>query len=123
MVMNSVATTKTANMMIAVQFVGCVGKATPEEMLALSRFGEHLGLAFQIQDDILDVTGTSKELGKTAGKDESSEKSTYPSLLTLPKAKEKLDFHAKEALDAIGTLDGDKTLLKELTALIVKRKN
>lgn len=100
-----------------------LGKATLEEMLALSRFGEHLGLAFQIQDDILDVTGTSKELGKTAGKDESSEKSTYPSLLTLPKAKEKLDYHAAEALRAIRSLDGEKPLLEELTALIVKRKN
>ncbi|MBZ5201364.1 polyprenyl synthetase family protein [Planomicrobium chinense] len=100
-----------------------LGKATPEEMLALSRFGEHLGLAFQIQDDILDVTGTSQELGKTAGKDESSEKSTYPSLLTLPKAKEKLDYHAAEALQAIQGLGGQKGLLEELTALIVKRKN
>ena len=91
--------------------------------MALSRFGQHLGLAFQIQDDILDVTGTSEELGKTAGKDESSEKSTYPGLLTLPKAKEKLDYHAGEALKAIAELGGTKPLLEELTALIVKRKS
>jgi geranylgeranyl diphosphate synthase, type II len=100
-----------------------LAKASAEEIMALSRFGEHLGLAFQIQDDILDVTGTSEELGKTAGKDESSEKSTYPSLLTLPKAKEKLAFHAAEALRALDSLNRDLPLLRELTGLIVQRKN
>ncbi len=100
-----------------------LSQAKPETIIALSRFGEHLGLAFQIQDDILDVTGTSEELGKTAGKDENSEKSTYPGILTLPRAKEKLDFHASEALNAIGGLYGEMALLKELTAMIVKRKN
>lgn len=100
-----------------------LAKASADEMVALSKFGQHLGLAFQIQDDILDVTGTSQELGKTAGKDESSEKSTYPGLLTLPKAKEKLDFHAGEALKAVAELGGQKPLLEELTALIVKRKS
>ena len=100
-----------------------LGQAKPEEMVALGKFGEHIGLAFQIQDDILDVTGTSQELGKTAGKDESSAKSTYPGLLTLPKAKEKLDFHAHEALQALAVLRGKTALLEELTALIVKRKS
>lgn len=100
-----------------------LGKAQPEEMVALGKFGEHIGLAFQIQDDILDVTGTSQELGKTAGKDETSAKSTYPGLLTLPKAKEKLDFHAEEALQALAVLRGKSTMLEELTALIVKRKS
>ncbi|AIY05318.1 geranyltranstransferase [Planococcus sp. PAMC 21323] len=102
---------------------GILAQATNEEIVALSQFGQHLGLAFQIQDDILDVTGTSQELGKTAGKDETSEKSTYPSLLTLPKAKEKLDFHATEAVNALHKLTGEKTLLLELTQLIVQRKN
>lgn len=102
---------------------GILAQASNEEMMALSRFGEHLGLAFQIQDDILDITGTSQELGKTAGKDETSEKSTYPSLLTLPKAKEKLDFHASEAIKALESLEGEKSLLLQLTQLIVQRKS
>ena len=102
---------------------GILAQATNDEIVALSRFGEHLGLAFQIQDDILDVTGTSQELGKTAGKDETSEKSTYPSLLTLPKAKEKLDFHASEAIKALESLEGEKSLLLQLTQLIVQRKS
>lgn len=102
---------------------GILAQASNEEIMALSRFGEHLGLAFQIQDDILDVTGTSQELGKTAGKDETSDKSTYPSLLTLPKAKEKLDFHASEAIKALESLEGEKSLLLQLTQLIVQRKS
>ena len=102
---------------------GILAQASNEEIIALSRFGEHLGLAFQIQDDILDVTGTSQELGKTAGKDETSEKSTYPGLLTLPKAKEKLDFHASEAIKALESLEGEKSLLLQLTQLIVQRKS
>lgn len=102
---------------------GILAQASNEEIVALSRFGEHLGLAFQIQDDILDVTGTSQELGKTAGKDESSEKSTYPGLLTLPKAKEKLDYHASEAIKALESLKGEKPLLLQLTHLIVQRKS
>jgi len=102
---------------------GILAQASNDEMMALSRFGEHLGLAFQIQDDILDVTGTSEELGKTAGKDETSEKSTYPGLLTMPKAKEKLDFHASEAIKALESLKGEKSLLLQLTQLIVQRKS
>ncbi|MBT2582276.1 polyprenyl synthetase family protein [Planococcus sp. ISL-109] len=97
--------------------------ASSQQLVALSTFGRHIGLAFQIQDDILDVTGTSEELGKTAGKDESSEKSTYPGILTLPKAKEKLDFHAQQALEALASLPGEQQLLKELTELIVERKS
>lgn len=100
-----------------------LAQAKPDTILSLAKFGDHLGLAFQIQDDILDVTGTSEELGKTAGKDENSEKSTYPGILTLPRAKEKLDHHASEALLAIEGLNGDMALLKELTAMIVQRKN
>ncbi len=102
---------------------GILAQASNEEIVALSRFGEHIGLAFQIQDDILDVTGTSQELGKTAGKDESSEKSTYPGILTLPKAKEKLDYHASEAIKALESLKGEKSLLLQLTHLIVQRKS
>ncbi|MFP3357553.1 polyprenyl synthetase family protein [Planococcus sp. SIMBA_143] len=97
--------------------------ASSEQLVALSTFGRHLGLAFQIQDDILDVTGTSEELGKTAGKDETSDKSTYPGILTLPKAKEKLDYHAQQALNALSELPGEQQLLKELTELIVQRKS
>ncbi|AQQ53026.1 polyprenyl synthetase family protein [Planococcus lenghuensis] len=93
----------------------------PGEIPVYAAFGRHLGLAFQIQDDILDVTGSSAELGKTAGKDAASDKSTYPGLLTLPKAQEKLVHHAEAAKTALQKLPGDHLLLEQLTDLIVHR--
>jgi geranylgeranyl pyrophosphate synthase len=65
---------------------GMVGCATPAQVDALDRFGHVLGLAFQIMDDVLDVTATSETLGKTAGKDTAVQKSTYPALLGLEQA-------------------------------------
>lgn len=96
---------------------------SPKEIPVYAAFGKHLGLSFQIQDDILDVTGSSAELGKTAGKDAASDKSTYPGLLTLPKAKEKLIHHAEAAKRALQKLEGDHVLLEQLTDLIVRRTN
>lgn len=84
-------------------------------------YAYHIGLAFQIKDDILDIEGTSEELGKTAGKDVASDKSTYPALLTLDGAKEKLQLHYEAALTALGKLPSDSTLLEELATYIVKR--
>ncbi|MGH8457687.1 MAG: farnesyl diphosphate synthase [Stenotrophobium sp.] len=69
---------------------------------ALDRYGKCIGLAFQIQDDVLDIEGSSGDLGKTAGKDSSSLKSTYPSVLGLPAAKQRaaeLFGEADSALD------------------------
>ena len=88
---------------------------------ALVAYAHHIGLAFQIQDDILDVVGTSEELGKTAGKDEASEKSTYPSLLTLDGARKKLDEHYHLAIEALKNISADPTLLIEFADFIVKR--
>ena len=71
---------------------------------ALDRYGKCVGLAFQIQDDILDIESNSATLGKTAGKDEASRKSTYPSVLGLPAAKTRaaeLFDGAESALDAV----------------------
>ncbi|MFJ7735505.1 polyprenyl synthetase family protein [Lysinibacillus sp. NPDC097287] len=97
--------------------------ATPEERAILVEYAHHIGLAFQIQDDILDIEGTSEELGKTAGKDEASDKSTYPALLTLDGAKEKLSEHYNYAIAALEKLDVDTSLLREFAAYIVHRKN
>ncbi len=95
--------------------------ASDEERAILRDYAYHIGLAFQIKDDILDIEGTTEELGKTAGKDVASDKSTYPALLTLDGAKEKLDIHYKGALTALGKLPSDSTLLEELATYIVKR--
>ncbi|PYF03033.1 polyprenyl synthetase family protein [Ureibacillus chungkukjangi] len=97
--------------------------ATKEERAALVEYAHHIGLAFQIQDDILDIVGTSEELGKTAGKDVQSDKSTYPALLTLEGANAKLEEHYDFALSALTKIEKNTSLLEEFASYIVKRNN
>lgn len=97
--------------------------ASTEEQAVLVEYAHHIGLAFQIQDDILDIEGTTEELGKTAGKDVASDKSTYPALLTLEGAKAKLAEHYNYAIAALEKLAVDASLLREFAAYIVHRKN
>ena len=68
-----------------------LGGADEKQIEAIKEFGEKFGLAFQIKDDILDVTSTTEEMGKTTGKDENSNKSTYVTIFGVEKSKEKLN--------------------------------
>ncbi|WP_017380062.1 polyprenyl synthetase family protein [Paenisporosarcina sp. TG-14] len=88
---------------------------------SLTDFGYHIGLAFQIQDDILDIEGTTEILGKTAGKDVASEKNTYPALLTLDGAKSKRDWHYKLAILSLRDITKEPGLLDEMATYIVNR--
>ena len=97
--------------------------ASKADRAALVNYGHHIGLAFQIQDDILDITASSEQLGKTAGKDLISEKSTYPSLLTLEGAKQKLDEHYEAAIQSLQNLSIDTELLSQFAQYIVKRNS
>ncbi|MFC7684760.1 polyprenyl synthetase family protein [Ureibacillus sp. GCM10028918] len=97
--------------------------ATMDERKALVEYAHHIGLAFQIQDDILDIVGTSEELGKTAGKDVESQKSTYPALLSLEGAKAKLEEHYGLAVSALEKIEKNTSLLEEFASYIVKRNN
>lgn len=86
-------------------------------------FALHLGLAFQIRDDILDIEGNEEKIGKRIGSDANNHKSTYPSLLTMEGAKEALTKEialAKQSLRATGL---DTTLLEELTDLVATREH
>lgn len=97
---------KTAAMLTtAVKLGGMCADAPPEQLAALETFGRAAGLAFQIIDDILDVTQTSEKLGKSAGKDVASEKSTYPALLGLEASRDeahRLTHEAHRALEVFG---------------------
>ncbi|MER1956594.1 MAG: polyprenyl synthetase family protein [Solibacillus sp.] len=97
--------------------------ASEEDRKALVAYAHHIGLAFQIQDDILDIEGTSEELGKTAGKDVAAEKSTYPALLTLDGAKQKLNEHYNFAIEALQKVSIETTLLQQFAQYIVRRSN
>ncbi|MEC1290879.1 polyprenyl synthetase family protein [Bacillus mojavensis] len=95
--------------------------ASEEEIETLRAFSSHIGIGFQIRDDILDVEGSEEKIGKRVGSDTTNEKSTYPSLLSLEGAKKKLDGHIEEAKRLIGGLSLQKDLLYELCDLIAAR--
>ena len=80
---------------------GMTANATVRQLDALTTFGYNLGLAFQVIDDILDVTQSTEQLGKTAGKDEAVDKATYPSILGLEKSKKEAARLTKKALTAL----------------------
>ncbi|MFE4238509.1 polyprenyl synthetase family protein [Peribacillus butanolivorans] len=113
---------KTGKLLTASIISGAIlAGANNEQHQHLRDFAYHLGLAFQIRDDILDIEGSVELIGKPVGSDEGNHKSTYPSLLTLDGAKEKLDYHIKLAHNALGNTNLQTSLLNELTDLIATR--
>jgi geranylgeranyl diphosphate synthase type II len=89
----------------------------------LTRFAYHIGLAFQIRDDILDLEGNEELIGKPVGSDTENQKSTYPALLGLDGAKESLQFHIQSAKQALATSRLDVETLTAITDLIGLRNN
>lgn len=89
----------------------------------LERYAKAIGLAFQVQDDILDIVGETNKMGKTVGADENLNKSTYPKLLGLEGAKQKAEALYQTALIALDELPFNSIALKELAKFIVKREN
>lgn len=96
--------------------------ATDEQLLALTKFADLLGLAFQITDDILDVEGTEEELGKPVGSDEKNHKSTYVSLYGLEAAHELAAKTVDEALECLEMFGENAEPLREITRLMTNRK-
>ena len=104
----------------------CVSGVPVAVQTALARFGQALGLAFQVVDDVLDVTADSATLGKTAGKDEAADKPTYVALMGLEAAKSYADALAHQAMQALadtGLPDARLDALRGLTAMVVQRNN
>jgi geranylgeranyl diphosphate synthase type II len=97
--------------------------ATEEEIQACSTFARDIGLAFQVADDILDVTATSEELGKTAGKDEDTDKTTYVKLLGLDGARAEAERLKEEAISSLERFGAKAAPLRAITEYIVKRTN
>jgi geranylgeranyl diphosphate synthase, type II len=88
----------------------------------LRSFGQSIGLAFQIVDDVLDVTQTSEQLGKTAGKDTAAEKLTYPSLFGVEESLKKAEALVESALSSLGVFGARAEILKALAKFLVERK-
>lgn len=97
--------------------------ASAEDRMHLKQFGRHLGIAFQIQDDILDVVGDEETIGKRVGSDEFNDKTTYPKLLGLEGAKQALDQEVEAAQAAIESLSVPAPLLLEMLSFVVKRNH
>ncbi|MGI6263148.1 MAG: polyprenyl synthetase family protein [Succiniclasticum sp.] len=115
---------KTGAMFIAAVRGGAhLAGATDEQLLALTRFAELIGLAFQIEDDILDVTSTQEELGKPIGSDAKNEKSTYVSLFGLEKAREMADKTTEEALQCLEMFGEKADALRELAKMMCHRRH
>jgi geranylgeranyl diphosphate synthase, type II len=85
-------------------------------------FGQSIGLAFQIVDDVLDVTQTSEQLGKTAGKDTAAEKATYPALFGIEESRKKADALVASALASLESLGAQAETLKALARFLVERQ-
>lgn len=100
-----------------------LGGAAGGELAAITRYGEAAGLAFQIADDILDIEGTTEEIGKDAGSDQARGKATYPAVMGLAAAKEEARSMMDEALKSLETFGAEADPLREIARYIVQRRN
>ena len=101
---------------------GMSANATPRQLQALSDFGYNLGLAFQVIDDILDVTQSTEKLGKTAGKDEAVAKATYPSIIGLEKSKKEALRLTRKSLAALDVFGKKRKRLEEIAHYLLDRE-
>jgi geranylgeranyl diphosphate synthase type II len=115
---------KTGALLCASVRMGAIYAGAEEDRIAqLARYGEHVGLAFQIVDDILDVEESSEALGKTAGKDAHQQKITFPAVYGLEKSREMARTECARAHEAVAEFGGRARRLRELADLIVYRKS
>ena len=113
---------KTGALITASVVIGAMAAgADPPSIEALGRFGSEIGLAFQIVDDVLDATGTSAELGKTAGKDAKQQKANFVSMLGVEGAREAAQLRYRQAVDHLRPVHVDCTLLKGLAEYVISR--
>jgi geranylgeranyl diphosphate synthase type II len=96
--------------------------ASADHLAALDAYGRHLGLAFQIVDDILDQTATAEQLGKATGKDAAKGKVTYPMLIGLDASRREAQLALQSALDALAPLGEQTEPLRALAVFVVERK-
>jgi geranylgeranyl diphosphate synthase type II len=94
-----------------------------KKLRALTRYGENIGLAFQIVDDILNVEGTTVELGKPVGSDSRKNKLTYPSLYGIEVARQKADEYMSEAIRILSEFSSEADPLREIAQYLVTRRN
>jgi len=115
---------KTAALIQAAMMIGAIfGGANDAQIEAIEKIGYNIGVAFQIQDDILDVTSTFEVLGKPIGSDEKNHKTTYVTLQGLEQSKKEVEELSKEAIDLLHSLTGTNLFLEELLLSLISREN
>lgn len=107
----------------SVLFGAVLAGANEHQLQQIGQFSRHIGIAFQIQDDILDVSGDSDVMGKQAGSDVSNDKSTYPKLLTLDGAKKQLAYHIEMSKGHLLNSGIDSVILEGIADYIVSRNH
>lgn len=113
---------KTGALIRASGMIGAIlAGASEEEIKAVESFCSNLGIAFQIQDDILDVTGSEEELGKPIGSDAENDKSTYVTLFGIEKAEQMAEEYTNKAIESLSIFENNKELV-ELSKKLMGRK-
>jgi len=121
--LDSIHRAKTGALLRASVRMGAIyAGATTEELAALSEYGEHAGLAFQIVDDVLDVEESSEALGKTAGKDQAQQKITFPAVYGLERSRQMAEEERLAAHMALRGFDDRADRLRQIADYIVRRK-
>jgi geranylgeranyl diphosphate synthase, type II len=114
---------KTAAILTTTVRLGAMSaNANPKQLSAITKFGRALGLAFQVIDDILDVTQTSEKLGKSAGKDIAAKKATYPAVIGLDKSRAEAKRLTRQAHDALSMFSAKADALHALANYLLERE-
>ena len=121
-VLDTIYELKTSALIEASMMVGAIlAGATDEELEKVEQMASNIGIAFQVQDDILDVTSTEEVLGKPIHSDEKNEKTTYVTLYGIEKASAVVEERSKEAIALLHELPGENNYLEELIIKLIHR--
>jgi geranylgeranyl pyrophosphate synthase len=113
---------KTGALIVAAARCGAIiGKAGENELAAITSYGSHLGLLFQITDDLLDITATAEDLGKTPGKDAQSNKATYPALFGMEETRAAAIEAHRDACSALDQINRPTDVLRRIADFILNR--
>lgn len=122
-VLDTIYRLKTAALIEAAMMIGAIlGGASEEEVKKVEKIAEYVGVAFQVQDDILDVTSTSETLGKPVHSDEKNEKTTYVTLVGIEEAKQEVERLSREAVALLHQLPGENEFLEQLLTQLIHRE-
>lgn len=108
---------------VCVTAPGHVADVDDEQMDRLARYGDRVGLAFQIHDDVLDVTASSQQTGKPSQADAARNKPAFPSVIGIDASRERAEALCQEALDALWGFEGDTTILQWLAGYAIHRES